>query len=137
MKRQLGKIATPLVLLALATGAATRAQTQTFTILYSFTGGSDGRQPGGGLLLDAAGNLYGTTAFGGTSNAGTVFKVDASANETVLHRFASSTAVDGATPVAGLIMDAARNLYGTTEAAGPFGFGIVFKLDTSGNETVL
>jgi len=77
MKRLGGKIAAAFLVLVLS--AATRAQAQTFTILYSFTGGSDGRQPEGGLLLDAAGNLYGTTAVGGTAGFGTVYKLSSGA----------------------------------------------------------
>jgi uncharacterized repeat protein (TIGR03803 family) len=89
------------------------------TVLYSFAGtGGDGRGPQAGLVLDGKGNLYGTTAYGGddTCNApygcGTVFKVDAGGRETVLHSFVGD--VDGATPFAGLVMDARGNLYGAT-----------------------
>jgi uncharacterized repeat protein (TIGR03803 family) len=92
--------------------------------------------PFAGLILDKAGNLYGTTAYGGASGLGTVFKLDTSGNETVLHGF-TGTGGDGANPYAGLIMDKAGNLYGTTGYGGASGAGTVIKLDTSGNETVL
>ncbi|HYL11569.1 MAG TPA: choice-of-anchor tandem repeat GloVer-containing protein [Terriglobales bacterium] len=116
----------------------------TYTVLHSFTG-SDGEFPSAALIMDSAGNLYSTTLFGGASGCGTVFKLDSFGNETVLHSFAGS---DGATPTAGLIMDAAGNLYGPTAAGGSgscaplphsseVGCGTVFKLDTSGNETIL
>jgi len=67
---------------------------------------------------------------------GTVFKLDTSGHKTVLHSFRASGG-DGAYPKAGLIRDTAGNLYGTTESGGAFGYGTVFKLDTSGHETVL
>jgi len=118
------------------------------TVLHNFTG-SDGANPQAGLVMDKAGNLYGTTVFGGQpggGGSGTVFKLDTSLNLTVLHSFTPGS--DGQEPYAGLIMDAAGNLYGTTRAGGSStssncqgtalgGCGTVFKLDTSGNETVL
>ncbi len=94
--------------------------------------------------MDAAGNLYSTTSGGGSGNCssngtvvgcGTVFKLDPSGNETVLHRFTGGS--DGAFPGVSLIMDKAGNLYSTTSGGGAFGLGTAFKLDTSGNETVL
>jgi len=103
------------------------------TVLYSFTGLTDGTNPLGGVLMDAAGNLYGTTLYGATANSGTVFKLDTAGTETVLHSFGGS---DGANPTAGLIQDTTGNLYGTTYSGGDGG-GTVFKLDTNGTETVL
>lgn len=74
-----------------------------------------GASPLGGLLRDAVGNFYGTTYRGGnTSNYGTVFKLDKTGKQTVLHRFVGT---DGSGPSAPLIMDPAGNLYGTTEYA--------------------
>ena len=104
-------------------------------VLYRFTNGADGGGPAAGLIRDAAGNLYSTTVEGGVSNFGTVFKLDSTGTETVLHSFAGS--LDGAYPLAGLVRDAAGNLYGTTESYGPFRAGTVFKLDSTGAETVL
>ena len=105
-----------------------------FRVLYSFAGGSaDGAQPYGGLARDAAGNLYGTTLSGG--GFGTVFKVDPSGKETVLHSFTGSP--DGASPWAGLVRDTDGNLYGTTRGGGAFTRGTVFKIDAAGKETVL
>ena len=104
------------------------------TVLYSFTGGADGANPYSGLIRDSAGNFYGTTKSGGASNAGVVFKLDTAGTETVLHSFTGGA--DGANPYAGLIRDSAGNLYGTTEAGGVSNFGVVFKLDKTG-ETVL
>jgi uncharacterized repeat protein (TIGR03803 family) len=105
------------------------------TVLYSFTGGSDGGFPYAGLTRDPAGNLYGTTVQGGSSGAGTVFKIDTSNYETVLHSFTGGS--DGGYPYAGLTWDASGNLYGTTVQGGSSGYGTVFKIDTSNNETVL
>jgi uncharacterized repeat protein (TIGR03803 family) len=105
------------------------------TVLYSFTYGTDGQHPSGGLIRDSAGNLYGTTDGGGAANAGTVFEVSAAGEEIVLYYFSSLD--DGAYPDAGLIRDAAGNLYGTTSGGGSFRLGTVFKLDASGHETVL
>jgi uncharacterized repeat protein (TIGR03803 family) len=111
------------------------AQAQSFTILYSFTNGSDGGQPYASLVKDSAGNLYGTTAVGGASGFGTVFKVDTTGKETVLYSF--SGGADGANPWAGLVWGPARSLYGTTEAGGASGYGTVFKLSKTGKKTVL
>ena len=123
------------------TASAPCAHGQTFTVLYAFAGGTDGQSPAAGLVRDPAGNLYGTTAYGGTFNFGTVFKLDATGRETVLYSFTGGT--DGAIPLAGLIQDAHGNLYGTTEHGGDLtcnsgvGCGTVFKLDTTVKETVL
>jgi uncharacterized repeat protein (TIGR03803 family) len=81
-------------------------------VLHSFTGGADGREPFGGLVRDPAGNLYGTTAGGGAFGNGTVFKLDTTGKEIVLHSFTSGA--DGSSPDAGLIRDSAGNLYGAT-----------------------
>ena len=90
------------------------------------------------MIEDATGDFYGTTKFGGGSSVcaggcGTVFKLSPTGTETVLYSF---TGADGAFPVAGLIQDAAGNLYGTTEE-GASGFGVVFKLGATGTEAVL
>ena len=110
----------------------------TETILHAFSGGTtDGQFPLRRLVMDSAGNLYGTTALGGANDLGTVFKISAAGTETVLHSFAGGT-TDGARPEAGLIMDSAGNLYGTTLVAGANQAGTVFKIDlTTGTETVL
>ncbi|HXY07652.1 MAG TPA: choice-of-anchor tandem repeat GloVer-containing protein [Terriglobales bacterium] len=130
------------VLLTASVLPTPQARAQTLTVLYSFSGGEDGANPFAGLIMDRDGNLYGTTTGGGSSRAGTVFKVDRSGNETVLHSFAGP---DGAVPLAGLVMDRDGNLYGTTAFGGSSfidnvidsGNGTVFKVDTQGNETVL
>jgi uncharacterized repeat protein (TIGR03803 family) len=84
------------------------------TVLHSFAGGTaDGEFPYAGLVRDTSGNLYGTTYQGGASGWGTVFKVDGTDKETLLHSFAYST--DGGYPYAGMVRDTAGNLYGATE----------------------
>jgi uncharacterized repeat protein (TIGR03803 family) len=105
------------------------------TVLYTFTGGTDGGRPYAGLIRDSAGNLYGTTNVGGAFNHGTVFRLDTAGKETVLHSFSGSP--DGAYPYAGLIRDNAGNLYSTTNDGGAFNSGTIFRLDTRGKETVL
>jgi uncharacterized repeat protein (TIGR03803 family) len=90
------------------------------TTLYSFTGtNGDGANPAAGVIMDSAGNLYGTTENGGqcVSGCGTVFKLDPSGKETLLYSFTGMNG-DGRDPVAGVIMDNAGNLYGTTEEGG-------------------
>jgi uncharacterized repeat protein (TIGR03803 family) len=96
-------------------------------VLHSFSGGPDGGLPLGNLILDASGNLYGTTQEA-SNGGGVVFKMDAMGHETVLHAFGQTGASDGGTPQAGLVRDTAGNLYGTTEFGGTFNSGIVFKL---------
>ena len=97
-------------------------------VLYSFTGGMDGSGPFvGALAQDAGGNLYGTTKQGGALNLGTVFKVDPTGNETVLHSFTGTTD-DGAYPYGALLRDQAGNLYGTTVLGGSFDSGTIYKI---------
>jgi uncharacterized repeat protein (TIGR03803 family) len=118
-------------------------------VLYSFTRGADGAYPHASLIFDAAGNIYGTTAAGGTRHSGVVFKLtshpDGNWTESTLHTF--TRGADGNQPLAGLIFDAVGNLYGTTVSGGdltcnaPYGCGVVFKLslnsDGSWTESVL
>jgi uncharacterized repeat protein (TIGR03803 family) len=118
--------------LVLLTSASSPAQT--FTILYNFKGGTDGIGPMAGLVMDAAGNFYGTTEFGGINDNGTVFKLTRK-EESILYRFTGSP--DGANPSGGLIFDAEGNLYGVTSEGGKVNCGTVFKLAPSGTETVL
>jgi uncharacterized repeat protein (TIGR03803 family) len=117
--------------------------TGALTVLYSFTGGVDGAMPHGALILDAAGNFYGTTEMGGAYANGTVFKLDTTGTLTVLYSFAGGA--DGSGPASSVTRDAAGNIYGTTYygGGGPcndgmgVGCGTVFELDTNGTETVL
>jgi uncharacterized repeat protein (TIGR03803 family) len=111
------------------------------SVLYSFHGylnGGDGAIPMSNLLRDTAGNLYGTTFYGGGYGAGSVFKLDTTDVETKLYSFCSPQGCsNGAGPAAGLLTDAAGNLYGTAESGGASYHGTIFKVDTTGRETVL
>ena len=106
------------------------------TVLHSFSGKPDGAHPYAGLVMDSGGNLYGTTEKGGDFGLGTVFKVDTSDNESVLHSFAGGSN-DGSDPRAALILDASGNLYGTTFSGGSANKGTVFELDVNNIETIL
>ena len=105
------------------------------TVEYSFQGAADGEYPNGGLVMDGEGNLYGTANQGGAYNYGTVFKITASGEFTVLYSFPGG--VSGANPYANLTLDQQGNIFGVTAAGGVHNFGIIFKLDASGDEQVL
>ena len=113
----------------------------TETVLYSFTGGADGSNPYDGVILDPAGNLYGTAGHGGISGCfgpgcGVVFKIDTHGNESTFYSFTGGS--DGGWPYGALTLDPQGNLYGTTNTGGnETEWGVVFKLDTAGRETVL
>jgi uncharacterized repeat protein (TIGR03803 family) len=120
-------------------------------VIYSFQGGSDGANPMSDLVLDSAGNLYGTTSAGGTgtcdnneqNGCGTVFELKRTSGgwqEQVLHRFQGGD--DGEIPQAGVIFDSSGNLYGTTTSGGNnANGGTVFQLAPNGKggwtETIL
>jgi len=108
-------------------------------VLYKFAGTPDGWDPESLLARDSLGNVYGVAEEGGTDSSGTVFKVDKHGRETVLHNFTGGS--DGCLPVGGLIADSGGNLYGVTAIGGlglcDQGYGVVFKLDTANNLTVL
>jgi uncharacterized repeat protein (TIGR03803 family) len=129
-------------ILMLAGGAFAASPSE--TVLYSFQGGNDGATPANGVIADKAGNLYGTTQYGGAgacsipsaTGCGTVFRLTppgglgASWTETVLYRFQGD--IDGASP-GGLLLGGAGNLYGITESGGIYtcysqGCGTVFEL---------
>jgi uncharacterized repeat protein (TIGR03803 family) len=105
------------------------------TVLYSFTGATDGGYPGfGALALDQAGDLYGTTRQGGAFGQGAVYKLSRSNGawaELTLYSFTGGT--DGAVPYSGVIFDSAGNLYGTTYQGGSSGDGTVFELMPAGS----
>jgi hypothetical protein len=124
-------------------GAAGGAWTE--TVLYHFMGGNDGSLPRGGLIFDSAGNLYGTTLFGGggacSDACGTVFELSPPAaaggawTETILYRFKGVREGDGNGPYGNVVFDKSGNLYSTTYAgviacsdSGPWGCGTVFEL---------
>jgi uncharacterized repeat protein (TIGR03803 family) len=108
------------------------------TVLYSFNGAGYGAQPYAGLVFDQNGNLYGTTASDSQyPQQGIVFKLTPRGKETVLYGFCLQDCTDGSEPYAGVVFDQKGNLYGTTDAGGASGHGVVFKLTPEGKETVL
>jgi uncharacterized repeat protein (TIGR03803 family) len=118
----------------------------TETIFFSFTGGTEGENPAGGVVQDTYGNFYGAASGGKPDcgfgfTCGIVYRVDRDGKEIVLYRFGGLP--DGHTPNAELVVDAAGNVYGTTQAGGDngcnpgYGCGTVFKIDTHGRETIL
>jgi len=116
------------VLLALSSNPSS-AHAQTLTVLHTFTGGTDGLSPSGGLIRDKYGNLYGTTYNGGDGGClsygcGIIFKVKPSGEEKILYKFNSKT---GELPASRLFRDAAGNLYGGTTRH----FGTIFRLSES------
>jgi len=105
------------------------------TVLHSFTGGTDGYQPGAALIQGSDGNLYGT-ASGGTGNGGTVFKITTAGALSVLHSFTFGNGTASG-PYAALIQGADGNFYGTTGSGGSNNAGAIFKLTLAGVETDL
>src|SRR5271165_968876 len=107
-------------------------------VLHSFTG-PDGANSYAGVIMDPAGNLYGTTIYGGGAcNCGVVFKLSPASGgswtETILHVFSGT---DGSEPWGMLVRDASGNLYGTAQYGGAYGLGTLYKIDPAGNMTVL
>jgi uncharacterized repeat protein (TIGR03803 family) len=105
------------------------------SVLHTFTGGADGGLPVAGVIRDSGGNLYGTTQVGGAEGVGVVFELNPGGQESELHTFTGGA--DGAIPGSGVIRDADGNLYGTATQGGTANWGVVYKLDTAGNQTVL
>jgi uncharacterized repeat protein (TIGR03803 family) len=108
------------------------ASAQQENVLHSFNiNGRDGYIPSASLILDPAGNLYGTTPVGGFAEGGIAFKLEPQTGGgwaiKILHAF-TGRGTDGSNPTASLIFDAAGNLYGTTNLAGAYGVGTVFEL---------
>jgi uncharacterized repeat protein (TIGR03803 family) len=127
------------------TGAGTVWKLDTsneFSVLYTFTGGIDGGSPTGRLTRDTNGNIHGVTYSGGdpNCNCGVVFRVDASGNETVLHKFFPGGG--GSYPSVGLL-DVGGTLYGMTFGGGnlvcnpPVGCGVLYQIGKTGQYTVL
>lgn len=130
-----------LSLLFLAVAVIPAAHAQNYSLLHSFTGGSDGANPSGQLILDESGNLYGPASIGGdlscdSVGCGVIFELT-SGTQTILHTFTGS---DGQFPSGTLALDSSNNLYGTTGQGGlvkqsciplakPQGCGVIFKLN--------
>ena len=104
------------------------------TILYRFTGGSDGANPSGNVILDEAGDIYGVTADGGDANYGVIYELARTRGgwtETVLYSAQSNG--DGAVPQGGVVFDRSGNLYGVFALNGPYDRGAVYELSPSGS----
>jgi uncharacterized repeat protein (TIGR03803 family) len=109
------------------------------TTVYTF---ASGITPSGKLTQDTAGNFYGTTSNGGTNGSGTLFKYSTKEIYSVLYNFGSqSECTDGVTPLGWLTLDSSGNLYGLTSGGGTGGCtdgnGVIFKVTSSGKESVL
>ncbi len=102
------------------------AGTHILSTLATFNG-SNGNEPHAGLIADTSGNFYGTTAFGGANNKGTVFEVANDLNHT-LSTLVAFDGANGSSPYAGVLVDASGNIYGTTSAGGANNKGTVFKV---------
>src|SRR4030088_1395212 len=134
VRQRMAGAALALAIMLMAVAAITSAQGQTYSVLHTFTG-PDGASPAAGVTLDTQGNLFGTTLYGGASNDGTVFKLDKTGKETVLHSFTLTS--DGAFPGGPLVLDTQGNLYGSTHSGGVSGNGTVFEVNSTGGETAL
>lgn len=97
----------------------------------------DGLYPAGPVTLDTAGNMYGTTQFGGdaTCNCGTIYEVSAKGVETVLYKFLGGS--DGSYPQANVLRDGKGNLYGTSSGSTNNGNGVVWKLNSKNIQSIL
>jgi uncharacterized repeat protein (TIGR03803 family) len=122
-----------------ASGFTAARPPATYTVLHDFAGPpSDGAGSGAEVTLDSAGNIYGTTDYGGaygTNGYGTIFKIATGGAETLLHSFGGTG--DGTTPDGAVTITSAGNMYGTTIGGGSSGNGVIWKLAAGGTYTVL
>jgi uncharacterized repeat protein (TIGR03803 family) len=105
------------------------------TVFHVFRGGADGATPAAALIQATDGNFYGTTTFGGTANAGTIFRITPAGVTTIMHTF--TNAADGGSPFAAVLQASDGNLYGTTYSGGILGNGTVFKMTLAGLFTTI
>jgi uncharacterized repeat protein (TIGR03803 family) len=111
-------------------GAIFTLKNGAYTEIYKFTGGADGKNPNDDVHIDAAGNLYGSTAAGGSMTGGTLFKLDTGGNLTVLHNFGISP--DGDQPRQGIARVGTGAIWGTTRVGTPTNDGNVWELTANG-----
>lgn len=103
------------------------------SVIYRFIGNNDGAKPIGGLTIDAAGNLYGSTSSGGSGGGGTIFELSRSGNGWTFHILCSLTGIAASGPRSALTMDMMGDLYGTTYTGGAHDGGSVFKVSRNGS----
>ncbi len=104
-----------------------------YRVIYNFTGAADGGFPATGLVIDPAGNLYGTTGFGGSSGSGTTFKLSPSASGWRFTRLNSFSSANGFSPESTPVLDADGRLFGTAAGGGAHDFGVLFSLSPPGH----
>ena len=124
---------------AYGAGVIFKALPGSYAVLYTFTGGRDGRYAQGKLAFDGQGNIYGTTAHGGAHDGGVVYRLSPTSDPsiwiyTVLHDFGGALG-DGLYPLGGLIMGSDGNLYGTTSSGGVGLGGTAFRMRPNGDGT--
>ena len=125
----LARLLATLTLCCCASSQAAPTAAGTYQLRHSFGAYPDGQEPSGGLVADAAGNLYGTTAAGGRMRVGTVYRLDATSwAESVLHSFDNTNPNDAWTPSDAMVFDGADRLFGVA-ASGGMGWGAVFMVD--------
>ena len=130
----LAKPFTLVLVLAISLVLVQSAQAQSFSVIHNFTGGADGANPLNGLMMGAAGYMYGTTSAGGAHNNGTVFRIAPTGILQTIYAFEGGA--DGSAPQSFLIEDSQGRLYGTTSAGGAYGGGTVFRI-TNNTKTIL
>jgi len=121
--------------MALILFVASAAQSQTFSVLYSFGNSPDGINPQAALIPDGQGGAYGTTFYGGAHGYGALFRLDHTGHESIVYSFAGPP--DGGNPAGNLVRDSAGNIFGATVWGGVSNSGTVFKVDATGQESVL
>ena len=108
----------------------------TYTVVHNFAGApNDGQSPTAEVTLDASGNIYGDTDYGGANSNGTLFELTTGGTESLLHSFGGSG--DGTVPDGAVIFDASGNMYGTTQSGGSAGNGIIWEYSASGTYSIL
>jgi uncharacterized repeat protein (TIGR03803 family) len=121
-------------ILAIIVALSPAAHAQTLSALHTFNGRPDGREPIAGVTMDAAGNLYGTTYYGGANDVGLVYKLAHKGSGWLLSPLYSfQGGHDGSGPVGGVTIGRDGNLYGTTSLGGQHGAGTVYKLSPPPN----
>ncbi len=125
-----------LAIFSVVTASAQSASAQSQSVIYNFANTPDAGYPESDLVLDAAGNMYGTSLYGGVHGRGSVYSISPTGTETILYSFTGGA--DGNVPVAGVVLDKKTgNLYGTTLYGGTTGNGTVFEVTPGGTETVI